>query len=89
MMLTKHVLRRAQERSIRETDLGLVCEFGTSTARGTVLTRNDILAVEREAAYLLDRLRKMQNVFVAVDGEDLITTYRATKKQVSRLIDWN
>ncbi len=84
-MFTQHILRRTQQRSVKESDLGLVFEFGTDTARGTILTKKDILEVEREAKYLVDRLHKMKDVFVAADGADLITTYRATKKQIRRL----
>ncbi len=67
-MLTKHVICRAQQRSIMPNDLGLVYEFGTTTDQGVILTKNDISEAEREAKDLINRLNKLKDVFVAADG---------------------
>jgi hypothetical protein len=85
-MFTKHVLTRAQQRSVMQGDLGLVYEFGTMTDRGAVLTQGDIQEAEREAKAIIDRLHKLKNVFVATDGDEMITTFRATKKQLRELV---
>ena len=85
-MFTQHVLIRAQQRSVMQGDLGLVYEFGTMTDRGAVLTRADIQEAEREAKAFIDRLHKLRNVFVATDGEEMITTFRPTKMQLRELV---
>lgn len=80
-MLTQHVVARAQQRGVKESDLPLVCEFGTEVSGGYLMTKKDIEAAERWFRQELDRLSKLQDVFVAADGDDLITTFRATKVQ--------
>lgn len=80
-MLTKHVRSRCQQRGIRETDLDLVAQYGTETSEGVILTRKDIAVVEREFKRLINRLSKLEDVFVATDGEIMKTVFRATKQQ--------
>ena len=80
-MLTKHIRTRCQQRGIKEADLALIYVYGTETKKGVILTRKDIAGVEREVKKLINRLSKLQDVFVAMDGETMMTTFRATKKQ--------
>jgi len=80
-MLTAHVRIRAQQRGVREADLDLIHQYGSETKDGLIMTRRDIAIVEREIKDLLDRLAKLDGVFVATDGESMITTFRPTKRQ--------
>ena len=80
-MLTKHVRSRCQQRGIRKTDLDLVAQYGTETSEGVILTRKDIAGVEREFKRLINRLLKLEDVFVAMDGEIMKTVFRTTKQQ--------
>ena len=78
---TKHIRTRCQQRGIKERDLDLIAQFGTKTRDGLILTRKDISEVERETKRLVCRLSRLQDVFVAKDGETLITAYRAGRRQ--------
>lgn len=80
-MLTKHVCTRAQQRGISQASLYLVQRYGTETPDGIIMTRKNIAAVERETKDLLDRLSKLDGVFVATDGDIVKTTFHATKRQ--------
>lgn len=80
-MLTKHIRTRCQQRGIKEADLGLIVQYGTETPKGMILTRKDIAVVEREVKKLINSLSKLQDVFVAMDGETMMTAFRATKQQ--------
>lgn len=80
-MLTKHIRVRCQQRGIQEHDLKLVAQFGTETSKGLILTRKDVAEVEREAKRLVNRLSRLQDVFVATEGETMKTAFRATKQQ--------
>ncbi|MCY4642367.1 MAG: hypothetical protein OXC41_06690 [Gammaproteobacteria bacterium] len=79
--LTRHIRTRCQQRGIKERDLKLVAQFGTETPKGLILTRKDVAEVEREAKRLMNRLSRLQDVFVATEGETMKTAFRATKRQ--------
>ena len=80
-MLTTHVQARCQQRGVKERDLDLIVQYGTETPNGLILTRKDIAEVEREVKRLMNRLSRLQDVFVATDGKTMKTTYRATRRQ--------
>ena len=80
-MLTKHIRNRCQQRGIKEADLDLIFQYGTETPKGVILTHKDVAVVEREVKNLVNRLSKLQDVFVAMDGETMMTAFRATKQQ--------
>ncbi len=67
-------------------DLMLVAQFGTETSRGLILTRKDVAEVEREAQRLVNRLSRLQDVFVATEGETMKTAFRARRSQRRRLM---
>ena len=80
---TAHAIVRCGQRGFRETDLDLIAEYGTITDGGYLLTRNDIMEFERRAKKCLDRLSKLQDVFVPTtdDGRTAKTVFRTTRKQ--------
>ena len=79
--LTKHIHTRCQQRGIKERDLNLIAQFGTETPKGLILTRKNITEVEREAKRLVNRLSRLQDVFVATNGETMKTAFRAKRRQ--------
>ena len=85
-MLTKHIRARCQQRGIKEPDLKLVAQFGTETPKGLILIRKDVAEVEREAKHLVNRLSRLQDVFVATEGKTMKTAFRATRQQRRRLM---
>ncbi len=88
-MLTAHVRTRAQQRGIREADLDLISRYGSETPNGMIMTRKDIAAVERETKDLLDRLSRLNGVFVPMHGDTMKTIIRATKRQLRKQINGN
>ena len=86
-MLTKHIQTRSQQRGIRQADLDLVSRYGTHTSRGVILTKRDIARFEREFKRRLNRLEKLNGVFVAEDGGTSITVWRATKHQRRSMLE--
>ena len=80
-ILTEHIRARCQQRGIKERDLDLIAQFGTETPEGLILTRKNIAEIERQAKRLVHRLSRLQDVFIAADGESMITVYRATRQQ--------
>ncbi len=85
-MLTKHIQARCQQRGIQEHDLKLVAQLGTETPKGLILTRKDVAEVEREAKRLVIWLSRLQDVFVATEGETMKTAFHATRQQRRRLM---
>lgn len=48
---------------------------------GIVLKRKDVQALERQYKRLIGRLYKLENSFLATDGDTMITVFRPTKRQ--------
>lgn len=84
--LTRRIRARCQQRGVKEHDLKLVAQFGTETSEGLILTRKDVAEVEREAKRLVNRLSRLQDVFVATEGETMKTAFCATRQQRRRLM---
>lgn len=80
-MKTKHVLKRAAQRGIKQADLDLMQRYGSETPNGLIMTRRDFAEVEHEAKQLLRRLSHLVGKFVAVEGGDMITVFHATERQ--------
>ena len=80
---TMHAARRCGHRGFRDSDLGLIAEYGTMTDGGFLLTRRDIQEAERLCKRLIDRLSKLQDAFVptSADGNTAKTVFRATRRQ--------
>ncbi len=82
---THHAISRFGHRGIRKSDLHLIAEYGSIAEQGMLLTRKDIASAGRSARKrLLDRLWKLQGVFVAMDGRKAITAFRVTRRQRRR-----
>ena len=67
-MKTRHALRRAAQRGIKEADIELIVRYGTPTSKGVIVTRRDFADVEREAKRLVARLSHLVGKFAATDG---------------------
>jgi hypothetical protein len=80
-MKTRHVLKRAAQRGVKEKDLELIVRYGSETAKGVIMTRRDFAQVEQETKQLLGRLSHLVGKFVATQGAEIITVFHATEKQ--------
>ena len=87
-MLTQHIRTRCLQRGIREADLSLLERYGTHTPEGVILTRRDVAEAKSNQRHLMNRLQRLEGVFVPSDGDVRITAYRATKRQRRRRLTW-
>jgi hypothetical protein len=78
---TKHALKRAAQRGIKEADIDLIMRYGTPTSRGVIVTKRDFAEVEHEAKRLISRLSHLVGKFAAMDDEVVITVFHATERQ--------
>jgi hypothetical protein len=78
---TRHALKRAAQRGIREADIDLIVRYGTPTLKGVIVTRRDFAQAERDAKHLISRLSHLVGKFAAIDGDDIITVFQATERQ--------
>ena len=56
ILKTNHFIQRCGQRSVRESDVDLVVEFGTPTDRGFLLIRKDVQFVESQCNLLMKQL---------------------------------
>lgn len=86
MKKTRHISARCQQRGIKERDLDLIFQYGTSTSCGQMLTGRDIAEAEKDMKRVLSRLSRLKNVFIPTDGETMITAFRANRSQRRRQV---
>ena len=83
---SRHAEERARQRGYRLSDVPLIAEYGTPVHDGFILTPRDVERVQGEMKRLLDRLRRLVNVFVPVAEDTAMSIYRpATPKRRRRL----
>lgn len=86
LRISRHAEARARERGYRLDDLRLVVEYGSPVHDGTILTARDVARAHAEMKRVLDRLRRLVNVFVPIEGGLALSIYRpATPKRRARL----
>lgn len=83
---TRHAQARARKRGMRDGDIELVAMYGTPVSGGYILRRKDIAPIEQEVKRLIERLYRLQGVFVASNENVFITAFHATKGQQCRRI---
>lgn len=88
--ISRHAFKRSEQRGLQLKGLNLVMEFGEEVDDGFVMTQNAF-------SYALNTLRKekrkkdiqhlgrLNNVAVIIEGDVIITAYRADKKRLRRL----
>ena len=81
MYTTKHATDRMRERSIAPIDARLVIRLGTRIRQGYVMQPSDVREAQGIHADPNDRIRKLGNLFVATEGEKVLTAYRMSPTQ--------
>jgi hypothetical protein len=77
---------RMAQRGIRMKEADFIVQYGTAVDNGYLFRDEDCLELESEARLLLEYSRRLRGKrFVVADGR-IITAYRATKKERSRLL---
>ena len=81
MKKSQHIRTRCQQRGIPEDGPDLIAYFGTDTSNGVILTGKDISDAEREMKRIMNRLSKLKDVFIPIDGTTMKTAYRVNRRQ--------
>ena len=81
MKKSQHIRIRCQQRGIPERDLAPVARYGTETSDGLILTGKDIADAVRDMKRKINRLSKLKGVSIPMDGETMITAYRADRRR--------
>lgn len=81
MKKSQHIRTRCQQRGIPEDGPDLIAYFGTETPDGLILTGKDISDAEREMKRIMNRLSKLKDVFIPIDGTTMKTAYRVDRRR--------
>lgn len=85
MKKSQHIRTRCQQRGIPEDGPDLIAYFGTETSDGVILTGKDISDAERkmkrEMKRIMNRLSKLKDVFIPIDGTTMKTAYRVGRRR--------
>ncbi len=81
MKKSQHIRTRCQQRGIPEDGPDLIAYFGTETSDGVILTGKDISDAEREMKRIMNRLSKLKDVFIPIDGTTMKTAYRVDRRR--------
>lgn len=84
--VSDHAQIRTQQRGLKQDDVHFVCDYGTETINGFMLTERDAKALEAEARYLLNKAERLRGVLVPVEGSTAKTVFHSTHKQQKRLL---
>jgi hypothetical protein len=89
LKISQHGAARARQRGVRHRDVHFICEFGTRTERGFVLTDADIRELEAEALEVLRKARKLRGVLAAVQEDIVTTVFRLNRVQKRHIVPTN
>jgi len=90
LLFSCHADRRLHQRGLRPHDLDLILTFGEWVADGCLLTEKAVSNARRTLRQLgnrdaLQRVDHLRNVTVIVQGNTVVTVYRADARRVRRL----
>lgn len=84
--LSRHAQARMRQRGLRNEDILFVCEHGTDTGRGILLTTDDVANLEAEARHTLALAQRLKNVLVVINASTVKTAFRTSPSQQSRML---
>lgn len=80
---SKHCVTRAKQRGYKSGDAELVCQFGTDTGDGYVLTVEDRDEIISECKHLIERAQRLVGTFVCCSRDGAIKTiFHASRSQI-------
>ena len=79
--ISKHCSERAQGRNVQPDEVLFICQHGTQTGKGYVLTKADARQLEAEALEVLRKARKLQGILAAVKEDTITTVFRLNHSQ--------
>jgi hypothetical protein len=84
--LSVHAEMRIRQRGLKSTDVLFVCQHGTETKKGFLLTNRDAAILEAEGRYLLRRAQELKGILVPVAGNTAKTAFRTSRRQQCKLL---
>lgn len=84
--LTRHAILRMSQRGIGLDDIELVEFIGSEVEGGYLVRRKDVQAFERQLKKLWNRARRLEGERVVVEGNAVVTAYRARQGKERRLL---
>ena len=84
--LTIHARARVRQRGRRDEDVDFVLRHGTDTGDGVLLTNKDVQRLVTSAKHLIDMAERLKGERVVADGEQVITVFRANRRQQHALL---
>jgi hypothetical protein len=85
-LLTKHAQRRIRQRGRRESEIDFVFSHGTLCKDGVLLTNKDRDRLINEYRCKIRLAEKLAGMFIACEGETVMTVFRADKDQQHRML---
>ena len=87
LVLSKHAEERMQQRGMRPSDIQLICEFGTETRDGYFLRSRDKARAISDLKNLIGRLEHLDSRYVVVDGNHVLTAYKASTRKQKKILN--
>jgi len=86
LIKTAHAAIRMNQRGIGKADIELAICCGTPIKDGVFLSRSDVEVAIAERKYEIAQLQKLSGLVVVNVGNRVVTTYKATRPKVRRLL---
>lgn len=85
--LSQHAAIRARQRGLRERDIDVIIQTGSTLDAESIFLRNrDVEREIREHKQAITALERLRGWRVVVAGETVVTVYRASRKTEKRLV---
>lgn len=84
--ITGHAAVRMSQRGFSEIDLALLIRFGITTADSMFMPRKHAEAAARGFRELAERVERLADAYGVVQGDRLVSMYRAGKEKRKRLL---
>ena len=86
LYLTNHVAQRIRQRGLRERDLGLVLECGTTTDEAVFLSKKDVAREVTACRHRIAQLERLRGTVVFVRESAAVTVFRPDRRQIRRIL---
>jgi hypothetical protein len=84
--LSRHAIRRLEQRSISESDVDLVIRLGTEVQDGYLMIERDCQTLVDELKRDIQRIQRLSGKRIVIDGSHVITAFHALPREERRLV---
>lgn len=81
LKLSRHAIKRMQQRSLRREEIEIIQSLGTEVEGGYLVLKRDFQEYERNQKKLIERARKLVGKRVVMDGNVMVTAYHANQSK--------